>query len=145
MVGPLPLFCIQSRMITRLGNNYMIKGRMPFLKGQFKEMSFPLANPVFFLLMFTSTTLEYTIQSCKLQFVTENSTYGQFWYFFNTFLKQFIRLFTWITEINLHLCLNLKFKLNIINILWSSAICSSLFIQGNYLFCFCIWGRNGHN
>lgn len=70
-------FYIQGWMITHVGNSYVIKGRIPFLEGQFKEMSFLLANAVFFfLLVFTSATPEYTIQSCKC--VIERSIYDQF-------------------------------------------------------------------
>lgn len=62
-------------MTTHVGKSCMIKGRIPFLEGQFKEMPFLLANAVlfFFLLVFTS---EYTIQSYKC--VIESSIYDQF-------------------------------------------------------------------
>lgn len=51
---------------------------MPFLKGQLKEMSFPLANPVFFLLRFISATSNIQFSPVNFNFLLKTVLMASF-------------------------------------------------------------------
>lgn len=50
LLWPLHVFCILSRMITHLGNNYVIKEKMPFWRSNLKKCHFPSKSSTFWCL-----------------------------------------------------------------------------------------------